>query len=232
MNDEKIKELLTSYVAEEMSLLREEELPGYSYSGSGIYERWIRRMPRRENYSAGRLHLESVVRRTAAVAVVILSLFTVNEVSAGVFGFNPWKFATSFLSDGRMDVKTYTGQTDSFDDAAAAAVKRDVPSQIPDGFEKDVIQVDARVAYARWSCGEKDLRYQRIKITEGMSVAVDAEYQTKESVTINTFVGDYRVKGNSARLMWDDAEFNHLITVTDVDNPKEMLVEMAESLYR
>lgn len=64
-----------------------------------------------------------------------------------------------------------------------------------------------------------------------MSLALDGEYQLKEKITINDFVGDYCVKGNETWLVWDDACYNHMIIATDLDNLKEVLIKMAESLY-
>lgn len=232
MDNHEIEELLTSYVVEEMTLIREEELSGYDHVYSKTYKKRIRRMFWSEKYFGSKLHIGYVVRRIAVVAIIILSLFTANEVSAKVFGFNPWKFVTSFLSDTKMDIKTYTEQTSSTDNVESAGIKREIPVRIPDRFEKTVFNQNDASLYVEWSNEEKYLQYSRIKLSADISIAMDVEYYSKEKITINDFVGDYYVKEDETWLIWNDDYYNHMIIATDVGNSKEILLNMAESLYK
>lgn len=229
MNEQNINDLLTSYVKEEMALICEEDLPGYDHIYSDAYQKRMHRMFWSEKYFGSNLRLGYAVRRIAVVVIIILSLFTANEVSARVFGFNPWKFLTSFLSDSKMDMKTYMEQTG---DVEYLDIKRDVPVQIPDRFEKVAFNQDDTSLYVEWGREEEYLQYSRIKLSADISLAVDGEYQSKEGITIFDFAGDYCVKGDEAWIVWDDGHYNHMITAGGVENSKEILLAMAESLYK
>ncbi len=231
MNEQDIKNLLTSYVREEMALLCEEDLPGYDHIYSSAYKKRMKRMFWSEKYFGSKLHFGYMVRRIAVVVIIILSLFTANEVSARVFGFNPWKFITSFLSDSRMDVKTYTEKTKTIDDVELPVIKRDIPIQIPDGMKKTTFNQDDTSIYAEWSDGEKYLQYSRANLSSDTILAIDGEYQTQEEITINGLLGTYYVKGNETWIVWDDGSYNHMIMATEINNSKEVLMKMAESLY-
>lgn len=63
MNDQEIKKLLTSYVGEEMSLICEENLPGYDHIYSNAYKKRIHRMFWSEKYFGSKLHFGYMVRR-------------------------------------------------------------------------------------------------------------------------------------------------------------------------
>jgi hypothetical protein len=131
-----------------------------------------------------------------------------------------------------MDVKTYTEKRNSTEGTEYASVKRDVPAQIPDGMNEVSFQQDDTSLYVEWSKEEECLQYSRIKLSSDMSLAMDGEYQSKEKIIINDYSGVYYVKGNEAWIAWDDACYNHMIMAIDVDDSKEILIKMAESLYQ
>lgn len=235
MNDQEIKELLTSYMKEEMALLREEELPGYDHVYSKAYQKRIHRMFWSEKYFGSRLHIGYALRRIAVVAVVILSLLTVNEVSARVFGFRAWEYKTSFLRKNKMDIKDYTEplqQSDGPDATEVPAIIRDIPLHVPENFEQSDFDPNKDAFYVEWKDGDKYLQYGRYTLSEGARIYTDAEYQSKEKVSIHGFVGDYCVKGEEEWIDWNDLSYNHRIVATDVENAKEVLMGMAESLYQ
>lgn len=232
MNEQDIKNLLTSYVREEMALIFEEDQPGYDHVYSNAYKKRIKRMFWSEKYFGCKLHFGYMLRRIAVVVIIILSLFTANEVSARVLGFNPWKFITSFLSDSRMGVKTYTEQTSDLEHVEFAVIKRDVPIKIPDKFEKVAFNQDDISLYVEWGNEEEYLQYSRIKLSADMSLAMDGEYKSKEKITIIDFAGDYCVKEGETWIVWEDGYYNHMITAGSVDKSKEILLDMAESLYK
>jgi RNA polymerase sigma-70 factor (ECF subfamily) len=183
-------------------------------------------------YVNGKFRFGYMMRHIAVVVIIILSLFAANEVSARAFGFNAWKYITSFLTDSKMDVKTYTEKRNSTEGTEYASVKRDVPAQIPDGMNEVSFQQDDTSLYVEWSKEEECLQYSRIKLSSDMSLAMDGEYQSKEKIIINDYSGVYYVKGNEAWIAWDDACYNHMIMAIDVDDSKEILIKMAESLYQ
>lgn len=229
MNDQDIKDLLTSYAKEEMALICEEQLSGYDYDYSKTYKKRIQRMFWSEKYFRSNLRLGYAVRRIAVIVIIILSLLTVNEVSARVFGFNSWKFVMSFLSDSKMDMKTYMEQEDDLD---YLDIKRDVPLQIPNKFEKVAFNQDDTSLYVEWGREEEYLQYSRIKLSADLRLAVDGEYQFKERITILDFAGDYCVREGETWIVWEDSHYNHMITAGGVENSKKILLAMAESLYK
>lgn len=235
MTDQEIKDLLTSYVGAEMALIDAEVPTEQDYRYSKSYNKRIRRMFWSEKYFGSRLHLGYMVRRAAVVAIIILGLCVTNEVSARVFGFSPWEFVTSFLAGSKMDVKTYVKpeeQPRQPVETALPAITRDVPVLIPEGFEQTAFNQNDGDVYAGWGKTEKEsLQYMRCGLSTGVSIATDGEYRSKEKITIHGYVGEYCVKEDKIWITWEDAFYQHIITAVSVENPKEMLINMAESLY-
>lgn len=236
MNDQKMKAVLTSYIRKEMSLICETQMPGYDHTYSKNFNKRIRRMFWSEKYFGKKLHVGYAVRRIAIVALIILSLFTVNEVSARVFGFNPWNYLTSFLSDSKMEVKTYkeSGQYSGvLKGTEHITITKDVPESIPEGFERASIERGASGLYVEWCrSGKEYLQYSRTKLVDSIRMATDGEYDSKEKTEIHGFVGNYCVKGDETWIIWDDTSYNHIIVATGVKDSKKLLKEMAESLYQ
>ena len=236
MTDEEIKNLLTSYVGAEMSLIDEEILTEQDYTYSKSYNKRIRKMFWSEKYFGSRIHVGYMVRRIAIIAIIILGLMVTNEVSARVFGFNLWEYTTSFLTGSKMDVKTYVDSeehSDSPAETALSAVTRDVPLWIPDGFEQTALNQYDTILYAEWNKEETAyLQYLREKLSPNKSVAADGEYQFREKIMIYNFSGDYSEKGDKIWIIWQDAAYTHTIIANSVENSKETLTKMAESLYK
>lgn len=232
MDDNEIKKLLDAYVNAEMSLIDMNDYDVNTYTVSTKYKKKIKKLFSVEKYFGSKLYLGYTVRRIAIVVIIILSLLTANEVSARIFGFHPWKFVTSFLSDSKMDVKTYTGKTSDISRTEFATIKRDVPLQIPDRFEQVTFENDKAGLYVEWNNGDEYLQYSRHTLSSNITIAVDGEYQSKEKITIADFAGDFCVKNDETWIIWDDEQYNHMIIATSVENSKELLLDMAESLYK
>ena len=230
MTDQEIKNMLSSYVDQKMTMICEENLPGYDHEYSSKYQKKLNRLLWSEKYFGKKVHLGYMVRRIAMIAVIILSLFLANEVSARTFGFNPWKYLTSFLSDSNMNLREYIGRSDDFSEKIRV-VQRNHPKEIPDDMEETSFEQGNKSIYGEWRNGKRSLQYIRADISEEMSIAVDGEYQTKESVEICGFTGHYYVKDNETWLSWDDTQYNHMIIATDINKAKNILKQMAESLY-
>lgn len=235
MTDQEIKDLLTSYVGAEMALIDAEVPTEQDYSYSKSYNKRIRRMFWSEKYFGSRLRLGYMVRRAAVVAIIILGLCVTNEVSARVFGFSPWEFVTSFLTDSKMDVKTYVKpeeQPHQPVETALPAITRDVPVLIPEGFEQTAFYQDDTILHVEWTKEKKKyLQYLRRKLSSNITTMTDGEYQLKKTITIYGFVGNCYVNANETWITWNDASYNYEITATGTEVPKETLIKMAESLY-
>ena len=238
MTDKEIKNLLTSYVRAEMSLIDGKGLTKQDYTYSKSYNKKIRRMFWSEKYFGSRLHVGYMVRRIAIITIIILGLMVTNEVSARVFGVNLRKYTTSFLTGSKMDVKTYVDSEEhsvSPTETTLPAITRDVPLGIPDGFEQTALNQYNTILYIEWNKKEKEyLQYWREELssTTNTSVAMDGEYQTIEKIMIYDFAGNYCEKEAKTWIIWQDATYSHTIIATSAKNSKELLIKMAESLYK
>ena len=134
MTEQEIKEILQSYVNQKMETVREDEMPGYEHVYSKKYEEKKNRLFFDERKFGKKFYFEHMVRRVAMIAVIILSLFMVNEVSAKTLNFNPWKYIISYISSCRMDVKKYVGLTND-KTKKEITVKRNIPKQIPEDMK-------------------------------------------------------------------------------------------------
>lgn len=236
MNEQDLKDLLTSYAKEEMALICEEQLSGYDYIYSKAYKKRIQRMFWSEKYFGSKLRLGYAVRRIAVVAIIIISLFTANEVSARVFGFNPWKMITSFLSESKMEIRTYQGLVEQYEDAddvSVATIQKDIPTKIPLDFKQKFYEPDANGLYVEWCKDDAEyLQYTREKLSDDAKIAMDGEYESKKRVEVAGFGGECYMKDDEMWLCWDDTTFHHIIIATGIENPKDILHAMAESLYK
>lgn len=103
IDDEKeIKDLLTNYVEKEMSFIHEKDMPGYQHTCSRRYRRKQKKIFWTEKYFGTNLHLGYAVKRVAIVILLIFGLTATSKVSAAIFGFDPWEYFISFLSDSKI----------------------------------------------------------------------------------------------------------------------------------
>ena len=235
MNDQEIKKLLTSYVREEMALIQEKELPGYDHDYSKSYVKRIRRMFWSEKYFGSKLYFGYAVRNIAIVAIIIISLFVANEVSAQILGFNPWKTITTFLSASKMEITTYqesVGQSEDANGDSISVIQKDIPTRVPVDFKQKVYEPDASGLYVEWCKDNIEyLQYTREKLSDDTKIAMDGEYESKQKIEVAGFDGEIYVKDDEMWLYWDDMSFHHMIIATGIKNPKDIIRAMAESLY-
>jgi len=99
---------------------------------------------------------------------------------------------TAILNDSKMDVKTYKDSAD-WSDTEADIIVRDFPVRLPKGFEKTAFEQSDTSLYAEWNKeGKEYIQYSRIILSDGMSLAMDGEYESKEKITIcDDYVGQY-----------------------------------------
>lgn len=231
MTEQEIKEILQSYVNQEMETVREDEMPGYEHVYSKKYEEKKNRLFFDERKFGKKFYFEHMVRRVAMIAVIILSLFMVNEVSAKTLNFNPWKYIISYISSCRMDVKKYVGLTND-KTKKEITVKRNIPKQIPEDMKRTSFYSDNESVYVEWKNGDKYLQYSRENLADDIYMAGDSEYQNKEKIDICGMSGYYYIKEKEEWIVWNDKQYNYMIMATDFSDAKNVLLKMAESIYK
>lgn len=236
MDDNEIKKLLDAYVNAEMSLIDMNDYDVSTYTVSTKYKKKIKKLFSIEKYFGKNLKLGYAVRKAAIIAICILSLLGANEISAHVFGFNPWKYIVSYLSGGNMEQKRYTTPNSSDSDTANIKIAiRDFPEYIPDDLKQNQYDdsIDS-VLYIDWFDDDQKraVQYERIKITENTTIATDSEYTRKEKCEIGGYLAYYYQKDDENWIMWDDKEYNYQISIIGFSEPKAELIKIATSIYQ
>ena len=98
MTDETIKVLLEQYVDAEMDLLDPAQLPEHNHHFSSRYKKKIKKLFWCEKYFGTHIRTGYAARKAAVILLAFLSLAAAGEVSARVFGFQPWQYITQYLS--------------------------------------------------------------------------------------------------------------------------------------
>lgn len=233
--EEELKKLLTSYVRAEMDQIRPEEMNGYDHEFSSRYRKKIQKVLRGGKDLLKRISMGHAVRRAAAAALIIVSLLSVTQISARIFGFRPWNYISSFDDEHIMDEKEYLEPNDnaSIDDENLLKVTKEVPDDIPDGFGQKKVQDGIASLSAEWEGpGNAQIRYSRINLTGSMSMSINSECDTKERVSIAGYEGYCYIKDRDAWLQWDDTVYCHWLDISDTENAKDELIKMAWSLYQ
>lgn len=230
MTEKQIVAFLQGYITDEMNLLEESEMLDYEHEFSKNFRKKIRRMFWSEKYFGDKIHFGYVVRRIAIIVLIVASLFTANQVSAKVLGFDLWKYVVSFLAENKMTEKTYTEKR-ALKQEEQLEAKKDVPETIPVQFKENVRLEDTNDLYVEWKYGEQYLQYDRVKLLEGTSVATDEEYDYKEKITVSGYRCEYCTKGQEAWIMWDDSKYSYQIIATNIKEAEEVLIKMVEDIY-
>lgn len=231
MTEKQMVEYLHRYITDEMNLLEESKMSDYDHEFSKAFCKRMKRMFWSEKYFGSNLHLGYAVRRIAIVVIIVASLFSANQVSAKVFGFDIWKYVVSFLSENKMEEKTYIKKKVSSQDERIE-VRKDEPENIPVQFKETARLEDADNLYVEWNYEKKYLQYNRIVLSEGVSIATDAEYDYKEKINISGYGCEYYIKGEEAWIIWDDRNYRYQIIATNIKDAKELLMKVAEDIYQ
>ena len=135
MNEESIKNFLTTCVYQEMNSFHPSQDEDYNHEFSKKFMKRWKRLNWSEKYFGSHLRLAYTVRKAAAVVIVILSLAAANQVSAKVFGFNAWKYLLSYDSKNKLEVREYVGQNqDKKTKESLPDVIHEKPTFVPKGF--------------------------------------------------------------------------------------------------
>lgn len=235
MTNQEVKDFLLGYVTEEMNLLTEQEMQGYDHEFSQSFQKTMKKMFWSEKYFGKRIRLGYAMRKIAIMVAIIAGLFSVNQVSAKVLGFNPWKYFTSFLYENKMETKEYVKPYEkNIKNINLMKAKQKAPDVVPEGFSQTVNEEnkEAGSLYKEWQRGEEFLQYLRLELSSNSSISTDAEYEVKEKMEVCGYAGEICIKGSEVWILWDDANYRYEINATNVKNAKEILKNMAEEIYQ
>ncbi len=233
--EEELKKLLTSYVRAEMDQIQPEEMDGYDHEFSSRHRKKIQKVLRGGKGFLKRISMGHAARRAAAAALIIVSLLSVTQISARIFGFRPWNYNSSFEDEYIMDKKEYLGPNEniSIDDENLLKVIKEVPDDIPEGFVQKKVKDGIVSLSAEWERPDHaQIRYCRINLTGSMSMWVNSECSTKERVSIAGYEGYCYAKDMHAWFQWDDTMYCHWLDISGTENAKDELVKIAWSLYQ
>ena len=235
MNEDKIGDVFRAYMTAEMELLDDEFMNMEHEPYSKGFQKRFRRLTRAEKYFGGSLRMYNIARRAAAFAMIVLSLLTVNEVSAHVFGFSMWSFTSRYDRDNDMKDRYY-GNRKSDSGVSEFKAVYDVPTYLPEGMVSTFnnSEDDGYVA-CDWKSksGDITIQYTRIRIDKNTMISKDATYESKESVDIKGYPAMvYNKESGNSRIDWEDSEYSYMIEIYGMKNGKKTLVKIAESLYK
>ena len=231
MDDEELRRRLREYqdICMESGEIKEMLATEHTYS-----RRFQRKMKRllwsRRNFGRD-IHMGYMVRKVAAVAIVAVSLITVNQVSARVWGVDAWNLVQS-LVDGGRGVRIEYQKADKSDDDSPKA-KYDIPQYVPDGYEQTLCQEDELKVFleAEWQGkGEKqNIRYSRNVIIDGEVDVYDAEVDSRKTVQAAGIDVVLFYKRDEMGLIWHDAKYSYMLDSYIMDEKE--LIKMVESIY-
>jgi hypothetical protein len=235
MTDNEIKQLLETYVETEMSQIKVADYDTETYAVSNKYKKRIRKLFFVEKYFGRNINWGYAIRKAAIIVICILSLIGANKVSACVFGFNAWKYTVSYLYGINMEQKEYQEPNEPSEDAVNKQAMRDFPDYIPDGLVRNQLDDSSKSAlYADWFSTDRKrvLQYQRTQLSGDIIIASDGEYTKKEKCEIGGYTAYYYQKNDENWISWDDNQYNYGIYVIGIDNPKDELIKIANSIYK
>lgn len=233
MQDEEIRHILQTCVAAEMSYLDEKTMPGYEHTPSKKFQKKMKRLFWSERYFGEHIKVGYAVRWAAMVAVTVVSLVAVNEVSARVIGISPWDYVMSYIEKGGMEMRRFQSPVKSEDVSEMDMVTKMYPDNVLEGYEQTeyIEEENGDLISVRWYLKDQEILYSHIGISDGLTEMTDGEYDSKEKTTVHGYDAEYCVKDNQMWLHWIDKQYTHFLSVTDVPDGKNLLESMAENLY-
>lgn len=234
MTDNEIKTILNEYVDAEMSLIDMDKYKEYPFLPSDRYKKRMKKMFSVEKYFGKNIRLGYIVRRVAIFVICLVSIAVATEVSARVFGFSPWKYIKSYLSDSKMEQKVYDAPKVEDENYRIKKAKHDLPSYIPEGLEKIEEDMTTKFAtYACWSSKDKKkmISFERVKLSKGLVEVSDAEYKKKETCEVGGYVAYYYKKDGENWFDWTDKSYSYTIQLVGYSDAKKELVKIANSIY-
>ena len=233
MNEDRMKDLLESYMEEEMEVLLPEEMEGYDSEPSHRFQRKMKKLFRAEKYFGKRIRMAVWIRRACACAVIVIALVTASGAGARIVGFQAWQYHRLLDGDENMEDKLYQKSNDTSEKSSAKKAMHDVPVYVPKGLKKVDYDESDLSLYVQWDRTQMSgIQYARDKIEEGTQIGMDMGYESREKLGVAGFTADYCIKGDEEWLAWEDTVYHYIIIASDIKNAKQELIKMAESIYK
>lgn len=228
MTDNELRVAIENYKDAEVDYLLSEEIEEIDHEFSPRFNKKMQRLFWSEKYFGKRIRVGYAVRRAAAIVIIIGSLFAVDEVSAAMTGIHPWKYIWSHISGINMDEKIYTEPGTQEEGRVSRFL---LPQYVPEGYEEVYVdKEDTDYIGADWEKGEALIRYDRIRIKEGLVDINDAEFSSEREIIIHGYRAVLRTNQNEIRIDWIDEIYSYSIYMGG-DNSEDELIKMADSLY-
>lgn len=237
MSEEEIKKLVCDYVCAEMELIPDmDEIPEHP-PYSKRFNKKMKHILRAGEWFGGRYRLYTVLYRAAAIALIFLSLAAANQVSAAVFGIDPWK-ALNELFDPTVNMVQHIYHKDANAPKGRAKPISDVPTYIPEGYEIDEQSIDDKDITIYWDDIDEEndhygMIYGRTLMSDGISIATDAEYDSREKISVCGYEADIYTKSKADEMwiIWFDDKYGYEIYSCGVEDARSVLIRMAKSIY-
>lgn len=231
MKEDDIKYILEQYQDIQIQQLEPEQMEGYNHVFSPKFEKKIKRLFWCEKYFGNHIYIGYAIRKAAIIAIIILSVVAAAEVSAKVFGFRPWKVFTMYSEQNKMEQHIYKESADTGEKVPYATGV--APSYVPTDYKiLEQKEENDGYQYMYLTGREKaEFQYLRLRIKNGLTIAYDAEYTSKENLIIKGYRGCLYYKGEECWMIWDDKQYTYFIGSDYVKEAKKEMLKMAESIY-
>ncbi len=235
MSEEEIKKLVCDYVCAEMELIPDmDEIPEHP-PYSKRFNKKMKHILRAGEWFGGRYRLYTVLYRAAAIALIFLSLAAANQVSAAVFGIDPWK-ALNELFDPTVNMVQHIYHKDANAPKGRAKPISDVPTYVPEGYEVEEEKIDDDFIEASWDDVNKEdikygILYYRKRMNDGISIKENAEYDSVSDVIVCGYDAKIYAMKDENWIVWYDDDYRYNILTYGVENATDVIMRMAESVY-
>lgn len=228
MYDKVIIDHLEIYQDTCMDKLIPEEMPEYNHQYSKRFYKKMKRLYWSRKYFDNEIQLGYLARKLAVIFISFLCLYTANEVSAHILGFDAWKTFQTMVDNGRGNRIKYQNMENNEE---LTEPKHDEPTYIPEGFQKKESEKTESSYLINWENSEAALlRYSRDSIFKGETAVYDAETENRKQIVIANINAYIINNSEEISLYWCDKQYNYRIDSYQVSEKE--LVKMAESIYK
>ncbi len=231
MEEEYLKKILEEFSESRMNTVySEKNYKDEEVQYSKRHQKRMKRLLWNEKYFGAHIRAGYMVRRVAAVGVVVLSLAAVNTVSAKVFGFDPWETAVRSLgnlyeTEYKEPVKEETRE------ATVRERTEEIPVYAPEGYE--LLQSEGKMGestLAVWNNKEGNtIEYLGNYISENAKATTNLGKKETKKVTVAGYAAKLITEGKNRYLLWEDAKYQNSLGADGLSESE--LLQMAESMY-
>lgn len=205
-------------------LPKDEEI---DYVFSEVFEMKMRKLINKSKRPSFLSKMNTYSKRVAIFFIVILSLFT---ITMSVEALRTQLFDLIKNVYDKFTIYQYKTKDDR--DTEEYLLK--MPQYIPSGFkEVDKIQENDSM-FLSYSNGYDYITFESFKLTD-TNIYLDTENSVVTKVMINDIEADYIVKDKDYKIIWQDNDNIHILTLESLDssklvNQKNELMKIAESI--